>query len=188
MYRETAPVTYPPGFINVGGPNGAEYLPWQISSLNLLPYLGQTVTVRFTAAGCIPGGHFGYGYVDCGCAPLEIIIPTLACSGGTDSLIAPPVASATYSWTGPGILSGGTSRIITANATGSYSVTITNALGCHYTLDTTIAFPPSPTVSVTGPPTCAGGTAHTYRNNIGSAGTLTYTWNPQTGLTFFSRR
>ncbi|HEX7412429.1 MAG TPA: hypothetical protein VF411_00185, partial [Bacteroidia bacterium] len=82
---------YPGGFVNVGGANGAEYLSWQQSSLNLLPYLGTNITVRFTAAGCIPGGHFGYGYVDCACAPLEIIIPKFACQGGTDSLIAPPV-------------------------------------------------------------------------------------------------
>ncbi len=175
--------TYPPGFIDVGG---AEALPWQQSSLNLLPYLTQNITVRFTAAGCIPGGHFGYGYVDCACAPLEIIIPTFACQGGIDSLIAPPVAGSTYAWTGPGIVSGATSQVITANAGGTYSVTITNALGCSYTLDTTIVFHPKPSVTVTGNPPCAGGNATLTAASTGSAGALTYTWSPAAGLTFSS--
>ena len=173
--------TYPPGFIDEGG---AEALPWQQSSLNLLPYLGQNITVRFTAAGCIPGGHFGYGYVDCACAPLEIIIPTFACQGGIDSLIAPPVAGSTYAWTGPGITSGTTSQVITANTGGTYSVTITNALGCSYTLDTTIVFHPNPTVTVNSPTICTGATTTLTAASTGSAGTLTYAWNPAAGLTF----
>jgi gliding motility-associated-like protein len=174
--------TYPPGFVDVGG---AEALPWQQSSLNLLPYLGQNITVKFTAAGCIPGGHFGYGYVDCACAPLEIIIPTFACKGGIDSLIAPPVAGCTYAWTGPGMVSGTTSQTLTANASGTYSVTITNALGCSYTLDTTIVFHPTPTITVNNPNICTGATTTlTVSSSSGPAGTLTYTWNPTTGLNF----
>ncbi|HTA60875.1 MAG TPA: PKD domain-containing protein [Bacteroidia bacterium] len=173
--------TYPTGFVDVGG---VEVLPWQQSSLNLLPYLGTNVTVRFTAAGCIPGGHFGYGYVDCACAPLEIIIPTFACTGGIDSLIAPPVAGSTYAWTGPGIVSGATSQIITANTGGTYEVTITNALGCHYTLDTTIVFHPTPTVTVNNVTICPGVTTTLTANSTGSAGALTYTWNPMAGLAF----
>ena len=174
---------YPAGFINVGGANGIEYLPWQTSSLNLLPYRGQNVTVRFTAAGCIPGGHFGYGYVDCSCAPLEIIIPTFECQGGVDSLIAPPVSGSTYAWAGPGIVSGATAQIATANVSGTYSVTITNAAGCSYVLDTTLVFYPNPTVSVTSPSVCAGGTTTLTASSTGSAGTLTYTWSPSAGLT-----
>ena len=175
---------YPPGFINVGGANGIEYLPWQTSSLNLLPYLGQNVTVRFTAAGCIPGGHFGYGYVDCSCAPLEIIIPTFECQGGVDSLIAPPVSGSTYAWAGPGIISGGTAQIATANLSGTYSVTITNGAGCSYVLDTTLVFYATPTVTINSVTICTGGTTTLTANSTGSAGTLTYAWNPATGLSF----
>jgi gliding motility-associated-like protein len=174
---------YPAGF-QLDQSGSAYYLNWQTSSLNLLPYLGTNVTVRFTAAGCIPGGHFGYGYVDCSCAPLEIIIPTFACQGGIDSLIAPPVSGATFSWSGPGIVSGGSSQIITANAGGTYSVTITNSLGCSYVLDTTISFYPQPTVTVTSPSVCGGGTTTVTATSTGSAGTLTYSWSPSGGLSF----
>ncbi|MHB8258662.1 MAG: PKD domain-containing protein [Bacteroidia bacterium] len=177
---------FPPGWHTGTSTLGyaSYYLPWQQSSLNLLPYLGTNVTVRFTAAGCIPGGHFGYGYVDCACAPMEIIIPKFACQGGIDSLIAPPVSGSTYAWTGPGIVGGATSQIATASVSGTYSVTITNALGCHYTLDTTLIFYPTPTVTVTTNPICSGGTNTLTVNSTGSAGALTYTWNPSVGLTF----
>jgi len=36
-------------------------IPWQSDSYNLSAYIGQTLTVKFTAAGCTYGGHFGIG-------------------------------------------------------------------------------------------------------------------------------
>jgi hypothetical protein len=51
----------------------AYYLPWTQNSLNLKPYIGTNVTIRFTAAGCTPGQHFGYAYVDARCSPVRLL-------------------------------------------------------------------------------------------------------------------
>jgi len=172
---------------------------WQVSSLNLLPYMGQAVTVIFTVAGCTVGGHFGYAYVDCACAPQEIIIPFTACQGGNTSLIAPPLGNALYQWTTPNgnIVSGGTNDTVIVNQSGTYSVTITptkssiNGAGalvtetltaCSYKLDTTITLYPNPTVSVNSMSVCSGGTATLTAASTGSAGTLNYTWNLAAGF------
>jgi hypothetical protein len=162
---------YPAGFVDVGI---AEVLAWRQNSINLLPYLGQNVTIRFTAAGCIQGGHFGYAYIDCSCSSqAKITIPTVACSGNADSLIAPPVTGGTYTWTGPGIVSGANAQIATANIAGTYSVTVATLAGCSYSLDTTIAFSGS-AVQVTSYTNslCAGSTS-----TLTASGATTYTWS-----------
>ncbi|HTA62100.1 MAG TPA: hypothetical protein VK835_06580, partial [Bacteroidia bacterium] len=113
---------------------------WKISSLNLKPYLNQAVTIRFTVCGCTQQAHFGYAYVDCKCAPLELIIPNAVCQGQSATLTAPPQSDGTYAWTGSGaITSATTNSIITTSTAGTYTVKITNQQGCSYTLDTTIA-------------------------------------------------
>jgi hypothetical protein len=48
---------------NAGADN--YYLNWHYDTLNLTPFIGQSVTIRFTTAGCIWGGHWCYAYVDC---------------------------------------------------------------------------------------------------------------------------
>ncbi len=173
---------------------------WQVSSLNLLPYLGQSVTVRFTVAGCTVGGHMGYSYVDCSCAPQQIIIPFTACIGANTTLIAPPLGGAVYQWITPdgNIVSGATSSTVTVNQSGTYSVTITptktsiNSSGglvtqtltsCSYELDTTITLYPNPIVSVNSATVCNGGSVTLTVNSTGSAGALTYTWSPPPPLT-----
>ncbi len=40
------------------------YLPWTSDSVSLIPYIGSTVSLRFTVAGCTQSGHYGYCYVD----------------------------------------------------------------------------------------------------------------------------
>lgn len=174
---------------------------WQVSSLNLLPYMGHPVTVIFTVAGCTVGGHFGYAYVDCACAPQQIIIPNTSCIGGNTSLIAPPLGNAVFQWSTPNgnIVSGGTSNTVVVNQSGTYSVTITptkssidnsgnlitqTLTSCSYQLDTTITLYPNPTVSVNSATVCAGGTATLNATSTGTAGTLNYTWNPAAGFTF----
>ncbi|MFI5148084.1 MAG: hypothetical protein ACHQRM_00005, partial [Bacteroidia bacterium] len=61
-YQECNNGTPPAGYSTSGINGSVFYLPWQHNTLNLRPYLGTNVTVRFTAAGCIYGGHFGYAY------------------------------------------------------------------------------------------------------------------------------
>ena len=176
---------------------------WQVSSLNLLPYLNQGVTVRFTVAGCTVGGHFGYAYVDCSCAPQQIIIPYTACQGANTTLIAPPLGGAVYQWTtsNGAIVSGATNDTVIVSQSGTYSVSITptktsiNGAGnvvtqtltpCAYFLDTTITLFPNPVVSVNSATLCSGTTANLNVTSTGGAGALTYSWSTTSGLTFTS--
>jgi gliding motility-associated-like protein len=194
----------PPGYSGSLATGGLFYTSqWQVSSLNLLPYLNQAVTVIFTVAGCTVGGHFGYAYVDCACAPQQIIIPYTACQGANTTLIAPPLGGAVYQWTtsGGNIVSGGTNDTVIVSQSGTYSVTITptkssiNSSGalvtqtlttCSYKLDTTITLYPNPTVSVNSATMCSGGTTTLNVTGTGSAGPLNYTWSSTAGLTYTS--
>jgi len=171
----------PPGFLtsaNIANYDGSAvyYLPWTANTLNLKPYLGTNITVRFTAAGCTQGGHFGYAYIDCSCGQ---VWPTVKPSC-TSSIITAPVGGSSYKWTGPGIVSGGTTQSVTVNASGTYSVTVgMGRAGCQYVLDTTITVPGPIVVNTSSAPAVC-------TNNIGSAsvtsvtgGTppFTYSWS-----------
>ncbi|HXC05391.1 MAG TPA: hypothetical protein VNZ86_11605, partial [Bacteroidia bacterium] len=171
-----------------GGP--VFYLGWTSNSLNLRPYLNHHLTVRFTAAGCTHGGHFGYAYVDASCSPVQVLASSPSvCLGGTITLTAPGAsASGTYAWnTMPsgtvGIVGSTTGQTVTVNASGTYQVTVTQAPGCFYTIDTTIAFYPNPTLTLTSTnPTCPSGTNGTASATVtGGNPPLTYSWSPAPG-------
>lgn len=51
----------------------AVFKDWTTIGVNLMPYHGQTIKVRFTTFDCSQGGHYGYAYftVDCANAHLE---------------------------------------------------------------------------------------------------------------------
>ncbi len=141
----------PKGFITSpvlqGGFDTVYYLPWTSNSINLTPYMGKKVTVRFTAAGCIYGGHFAYAYVDCSCSPLHLnLAGTTACTGSATTISAPPGAPG-YQWTkvppGPGIVGSSTNATCQINQSGKYQVTITHG-ACNYIIDTTLTFLPVP--------------------------------------------
>lgn len=55
-----------PGFYPALNPNTTYtyYKPWTPVSVDLSAYVGQTVTLHFTASDCIYGGHSGYAYID----------------------------------------------------------------------------------------------------------------------------
>jgi gliding motility-associated-like protein len=81
----------------------------------------------------------------------------------------------TYSWTG-----GCTGAACTGLAPGSYTVTVTDAIGCTATADTTITEPAAIVAAISGSTqvTCNGacnGTA--TATAIGGTGAYTYTWN-----------
>ncbi len=128
----------PPGFF-ASSVWGYSYLPWTQNSINLTAFLYSNVTVRFTTAGCLYGGHSAHSYVDVSCSPVQIVVTDgmIPCNG-TTTLIAPPAAGGTYTWAGPGIVGSNTSQIITVNAAGHYTVTIHPTTGCDYTLATDV--------------------------------------------------
>ncbi len=47
--------------------NGNKYRRWSTITVDLTPYVGQTVYVEFVNADCAFGGHYGYTYLDVSC-------------------------------------------------------------------------------------------------------------------------
>jgi gliding motility-associated-like protein len=191
-YIESANGAIPPGMTTSAktfqGDN-IYYNNWATNSLNLFNQIGNNVTVTFTAAGCYAGGHMGYAYVDATCGPITMLSATPnVCVGGTISMTAPHSnPGSTYAWnTMPagtaGIVGTTTNQVVTVNANGTYQVTVTQAPGCTYTIDTTITMYPLPVPTSTSTnTTCAGnvGTANAA-NTLGN-GPFTYAWAPAPG-------
>jgi gliding motility-associated-like protein len=182
----------PKGFITSpvlqGGYDSVYYLPWTSNSINLSPYMGKKITVRFTAAGCTLGGHFAYAYVDCACSPLHLnLSATTACAGLTTSISAPPGAPG-YQWikipAGPGIVGSSTGAVCQINQSGKYEVTVSHG-ACSYTIDTTIIFLPAPVYSsaVTNIPCYGQASGSAAITATGGVSPFSYSWStvpPQT--------
>ncbi len=96
--------------------------------------------------------------------------PTAFCEGGSVTLTAP--ASASYLWS-----TGATTQSIAVNASGSYSVTVTNASGCSATsaaMSVTVnANPAQPAITPSGPTTfCEGGSV-----TLTASASASYLWS-----------
>ncbi len=89
-----------------------------------------TVSIPTTIALCTPGGEVKIGPV------------------------SPSGSGTTYTWTGPGIVSGQGTNTITVNATGAYQVTVGQGT-CTATASRTIAAATNPTVNLTPAAACA---------------------------------
>ncbi|MFI5150212.1 MAG: PKD domain-containing protein [Bacteroidia bacterium] len=176
----------PQGFITSphldGSLDSVYYLPWTHNAVNLSPYMGKRITLRFTAAGCALGGHFAYAYVDCACSTLQLTLSTAAaCSGKPVTIYAPPGAT-NYQWvkipTGPGIVGSATRDSLVVNQSGKYQVTITNG-SCTYMVDTTLTFIPAPayTSTVTNVKCHGQSTGSASVTITGGGGPYTYSWS-----------
>jgi len=84
--------------------------------------LGDTATVSIIELGTPPNLTVGQPLVlGCGTSSSGIITANSTTSG------------VSYSWTGPGIVSGNTNDTATVNATGTYTITVTDSNGCSST-------------------------------------------------------
>ncbi len=181
FYQQIQSGVAPPGFALSGTTSSYDgtqvyYLPWKANSVNLSAYIGQTLTIAFVAAGCTQGGHFGYGYIDASCGPVQIASSNPSpCVGSSMVLTSPAVSGGTYSWSGPGV-TGATTQTVSVTSSGTYSVTITPALGaaCAYTLTLPVTFNAIPTVNITGNLSICYGTSTILTGN----GATSYTWMP----------
>jgi PKD repeat protein len=80
----------------INGNSTIWYRPWTDVAVNLVDYIGDSVTIKFTTSDCNAGEHFGYAYIDAYCGPLEIAADY--CPGNPATLTAPP-GYQTYVWT-----------------------------------------------------------------------------------------
>lgn len=144
-----------PGFTQIGN-SGVFWKNWTPVMLDLTPYIGSCITIRFTVGDCSQGAHYAYAYLDATCAPMEIVSPPDVCQYQT-SVLAAPVGAAGYSWvetSNPGTVLGTSSTLsITPTTTGTftYQCTLTSLVGCNSTVTASVTVVPGPDISVTNP-------------------------------------
>ena len=122
------------------------YQDWQTVFTNLGAYIGQNVTIEFTAGDCSLTGHFGYAYVDASCNVEQLTASNdIICVGDSATLTAPPGA-ASYLWS-----NGATTQSTVVYTGGNYTCLLTpfQGGGCDLLLDIDILENPTPTADFT---------------------------------------
>ena len=61
-----------PGFTLAGVGSNVYWKNWSPVAVDLTPYIGTCVTVRYTVGDCTRGAHFAYAYIDANCSPLAV--------------------------------------------------------------------------------------------------------------------
>jgi hypothetical protein len=104
--------------------------------------------------------------------------PTTFCAGGSVTLTSNTNNNFSYQWKkGSSNVSGATASAYTANATGNFSIVITNQYDCSTTsnvISVTKNPKPSAVITAAGPVTFCDGSSVTLNANTGSG--LTYVW------------
>jgi gliding motility-associated-like protein len=162
-----------PGFNLAPGTTDVYYKTWSPVAVDLTPFIGTCVTVRYTVGDCTIGGHFAYAYVDAICQPLAITGVNIVCPTKSTVLSA-PVGLFTYSWT-PGGLST-QSVVVTPTATTTYTCELTSYTNCKTFLTYSVSLYPQEIASANSATVC-NGTAASISATTSLAGG-TYSWSP----------
>ncbi len=154
-----------PGFFN-SSTAGVIYKPWTTVALNLNPYIGQNLTIRFTTYDCSLGGHFGYAYIDGVCQAFTGNGADTICAG-TNTVFCAPTGMASYTWNGPGITNL-VNNCATVSAQGIYTVQTELFTGCPGPSFTyTLTIQNSPTIAASANQTvCANNASVTVNSTI----------------------
>lgn len=113
---------------------------WTAVGVNLLKYLGQTITVEFMAADCMRGGHGGHAYFVAECHPLYITVQY--CRGDSIASLKAPEGMAKYTWTDKNGAVVDTTQSLTLDKTKegeTYTCAMTSYTGCTVQLQSTMA-------------------------------------------------
>jgi hypothetical protein len=164
------------GSVTLSAPTSTTYL-WSDgeTSQSIVVTTSGNYTVQVgNAAGCISAVSSTVT-VTVNALPSTPIItaggPTTFCAGGSVTLTAP--TSASYLWS-----NSATTQNITVNTSGTYTVQVTNAAGCHSAASAPVtvtvnALPSTPTITAGGPITfCAGGSV-----TLTAPTSTTYLWS-----------
>jgi gliding motility-associated-like protein len=112
---------------------------WTTVGVNLIKYLGQTVTVEFMSADCAETYHYGYAYFVAECQPLYIKVKY--CASDSEANLIAPEGFEKYKWTNS---SGNildtlrTLKVSTPQQNASYNCTLTSATGCVVWLQSSV--------------------------------------------------
>ncbi|MBX3165015.1 MAG: PKD domain-containing protein [Bacteroidetes bacterium] len=152
--------------------NAIQYKPWSTVIADLTPFIGQNITVRFTAYDCAPTGHFGYAYIDAYCDAWEAGAVDTVCVGSPVTMCAPE-GLRTYTWATSGGLQLSTNRCYSTTATGSFvcyttlfASGATTAVCNGPTFTHTIVNRPSPVIDFTPTPAASCIKNFTFTNGM----------------------
>jgi len=112
---------------------------WTTVGVNLLKFIGQTVTVEFMSADCAETYHYGYAYFLAECQPMYIKVKY--CSADTAARLIAPEGFEKYRWTDAGGALLDTLQIYNVSVPdqkSSYTCTMTSATGCVVSLGTSV--------------------------------------------------
>ncbi|MEO8761597.1 MAG: hypothetical protein ABI388_09275, partial [Bacteroidia bacterium] len=158
--------------------NNVYYKPWSSISVDLTPYIGDSIAVNFVVSDCSQGGHFGYAYIDAACGTSsnvnQITQSNPLCTGGGITTLQGPYGMSSYNWTGP--VTGNSQNLVTGTA-GTYTLSGTSATGCttsnlYYTLTQLASAAPTVSVNASNDTICAASTT-----TLTASGADTYTWS-----------
>ncbi len=173
-----------PGFINSATCNGVVYKPWTNVSVDLMNYIGQNVTIRFTTYDCALGGHYAYAYIDGSCSNFNITQNAILCQGSTIQL-TPPTGFASYNWQLPDN-SVQSTQVLTTGLPGVYTLNLITFTGCPGpALTYTLTDFPKPNAAFVPNQLSACSHSLTFTNNstVNSGNIVSNAWNLGDGNT-----
>ena len=162
-----------PGFTLSGSGSNVYWKNWSPVAVDLTPYIGTCVTVKYTVGDCTRGAHFAYAYIDAVCLPLAITGVNIICPTKSTTLSAPN-GLFSYSWT-PG---GATTQtvVVSPTVTTTYTCELTSYASCKTFLTYSVSLYPQPVASAISQTIC-NGVAANITTTVSPAGG-TYSWTP----------
>jgi len=149
------------GFQNCGG---VQYKTWTTIGVDVTPYIGQTVTLDFATGDCGQGAHYGYAYVDAGCAPFVIDSRYCEVQNGLNiAVLTAPAGFQSYLWSNGG--TGATNIVINPQQGQVITCQITSVNGCVANLQATLT-PSDVTASYIPESVCSGDTLNLVNNTV----------------------
>jgi gliding motility-associated-like protein len=151
---------------------------WTTVGVNLLKYIGQTITVEFMTADCTLGAHAGYAYFVAECHPLYITVKY--CAGDSIASLKAPEGMERYRWTDNNGVVVDTTQIYKVENSiegATYTCTMTSATGCTVQLQSTIARYDLKTDFTSSMLDCRTNKVQLHNSSSTNRGSLLYNWD-----------
>ena len=149
------------GFQDCGS---VQYKTWTTIGVDVTPYIGQNVTLDFATGDCDLGAHYGYAYVDAGCAPFVIDSRYCEVQNGVNiAILTAPAGFQSYLWSNGG--TNNTTIVINPQQGQVITCQITSVNGCVANLQATLT-PSDVTASYIPSSVCLGDTLNLVNNSL----------------------